>query len=159
GLDLHPYPGALGKGFRDLLMRDLDEVGVRQYADKFIAQFLIGRIEILCRTELVRIDLRIEIEIDLAQPIELFEIFVVQDGAEHPGQLLESGLIGLVKTALRDEPVDDIGLAQRNDPVTLFRRDDFAPAFSWHVHHEPPASIMTTIGSAFPARSHPKTKQ
>ena len=32
-LDLHPNPGALGKGFCDLLMRDLDEVGIVQYAD------------------------------------------------------------------------------------------------------------------------------
>jgi len=132
-------------------MRNLDEVGVRQHADEFIAQFLVGRIQILCRAELVRIDLRIEVEIGLAQPIEFFEIFVVQDGAEHAGQLPESGLVGFVKTALCDEPVDDIGLAQRYDPVTLFRRSDFAAGFGWHVHHEPPASIMTTIENAFPA--------
>jgi hypothetical protein len=133
-------------------MRDLDEVCVRQYADEFIAQFLVGRIQILCRTELVRIDLGIEVEVGLAQPVELFEIFVVQDGAEHAGQLPEAGLVGFVETALCNEPVDDIGLAQRNDTVALFRRGDFAPAFGWHVHHEPPASIITTIENAFPAR-------
>ena len=89
-LDLHPHPGALGKRFCDLLMRDLDEVGVSQHADKFIAQLPVGRAQILGRTELVRIDLGIEVKVSLAQPVEFLEIFVVQDGAEHAGQLPES---------------------------------------------------------------------
>src|SRR5262249_18985468 len=148
GLDLHPYPGALGKGFRDLLMRDLDEVCVRQYADEFIAQFLVRRIQILGRSELMRIDLGIEVEIGLAQSVELFEIFVVQDGAEHAGQLPESGFVGFVKMGLRDEALDDIRLPERNDTVTRLPRGGSARGIGWCVHQESPTGITTTIGSA-----------
>ncbi len=144
-LDLHPYPGALAKGFRDLLMRDLDEVGVGQHADEFVAQLAVGRAQILGRAELVRIDLGIEVEIGLAQPIELFEIFVVQDGAEHAGELPESRLVGFVKTALCNEPVDDIRLPQRNDTVTRLPRGELAPGFGKRVHHELPASVMGAL--------------
>ena len=140
-LDLHPYPGALGKGLCDVLMRDLDEVGIGQYADEFVAQLPVGLAQILGRAELARVDLGIEVKIGLAQPIELCGVFIVQDGAEHAGQLREFFLVGLVKTALGNQPVDDVRLAQRNDAVALLARGDHGAGLDGRIHHKPPAGL------------------
>ena len=103
-------------------MRDLDEVGLPHDADEFLAQAVIGRLEILRRAAGMRIDLRIEEKIRLAQPVELLEILVMQDGAEHARKLPQPGLPGLIQLCLRDEAADDVRLPQRNDAVRLRRR-------------------------------------
>src|SRR4029450_13947645 len=96
----------------------------------------------------MRGDLGIEIEVGLAQPVEFPEILIMQDGAEHASQLPESRLVGFVETALRNQGVDDVRFAQRDDTVALRRRGDLARGFGWRMHHETLASIMTPIGNA-----------
>ncbi len=135
-LDLHPHAGPLGKGTRDLVVHDLDEVGLRQDTDEFFAQAAIGRIEVLRGAAGLRIDLRVEVKIRLAQPIKLFEILVVKDGAEHTGKLPKPCLPGLVKAALGEKACDHVRLPQRNETIPLLSRGRSGPDFDRCSVHE-----------------------
>ena len=143
-LDLHPHPGVLGKGAHDLVMRDLDEIGLGQDADEFLDEAAVSRFEIRRRTTGLRIELRVEVKIHLAQPIQFLEILVVKDGSEPAGQLPETRLPGFVEAALGDEPADQVRLPQPDDTVALLRRGHLGHRSNRPVVHEILASTTIT---------------
>jgi hypothetical protein len=53
----------------------------------------------------------------------------VKNGAQHAGKLPQSRLLGVVKAAFGDKPVDDIRLPQRNETILLLWRGRFAMRF------------------------------
>jgi hypothetical protein len=134
----------LGKGPHDLIMRDLDEIGLGQDADEFLAEAAVRRFEIGRRTAGLRIDLRVEVKIHLAQSIEFLEILVVKDSSEPSGQLPETRLPGLVEAALGDKAVDQVRLPQPDDPVTLLWHGRVAHRSNRPVVHEILASTTIT---------------
>src|SRR5207245_8876029 len=119
----------------------------RHYTYELLAQASVGRFEIVRGTASFRIDLRIEVEIRLAQPVQFFEILVVKNGAQHAGKLPESRLLGVVKAALGDKPADNIRLPQRNETIPRLRRGCLPKRFI----HEAIAKAITTIARAYPA--------
>jgi len=153
-LELDADPGVLGKGPHHLVMRDLDEIGLCQDADELVAETAIGRFEIRRRTAGLRIDLRVEVKIHLAQPIQFLEILVVKDSPESAGQLPEAGLTGLVETAFGDKATDQVRLPQPNDTVKSLRRGRIAHQSHRLVVHEKPACTQITarllLKSEFP---------
>ena len=140
-LDLHAHQGVLAKGARDLVMRDFDEVGLRQYTDELFVQAEIGRLAIGGGAARFRIDLRVEVKIGLAQPVKFFEILMMKNGAQQAGKLPKSCLLDVVKAALGDEPADNIRLPQRNETIPRLWRDRLAMRFI----HEAVANAMRTM--------------
>jgi hypothetical protein len=99
------------------------------------------------------IDLLIKRKIRIAQPIKLFKILVVKDGAKHAGKLPELGLPGFVKATFGDQPSNHFRLPQRNYTVPLLRRGCVATRCGRCPVHDPLASAITTVDTALSCKS------
>src|SRR5215813_13677506 len=99
-LDLDAHQRMFAKGADNLLMRDFDEVGLLEDPDEFLAQDAIGTLEIVCGAMSCRGDFRVKVKIGLAQPLKLFEIAVMENGAQHAGKLPEARLLIIVEAAI-----------------------------------------------------------
>ena len=86
-------------------------------------------------------DLRVEIEISLAQPVELFKMLVVNDGTQHAGKLPKTCLLIAGELAARDEPRHNIRLPQRNETIPLFGHGRLAI----RIVHNATANAVTII--------------
>jgi len=140
-LDLDAHQRMFAKGADNLLMRDFDEVGLLEDPDEFLAQDAIGTLEIVRGAMSCRGDFRVKVKIGLAQPLKLFEIAVMENGAQHAGKLPEARLLIIVEAAIRGEPGDNIRLPQRNEPIPLFGRGRLTRRFT----HKTTANAIATI--------------
>ena len=71
---------------RQLLRRDLDEIGPRQHAAERRDEIGIGG---LARGVRVSGMMRVEVVVGLLQPLQFLEMLVVEDGADEPAELAE----------------------------------------------------------------------
>jgi hypothetical protein len=76
-------------GLRDLGVRHLDELRALEHGGEGIDQVRIGFLERGGVEARVRVDLGVEVEIVVAQPLELAEIFVMIDRRERTTDLAE----------------------------------------------------------------------
>ena len=68
----------------------------------------------------MRLELGIEVEIIVAQPFQLAEIFIVIDGGEEPADLAEAVALRLVgQLAVVDQGVEKVGLADRDEMIPI----------------------------------------
>jgi hypothetical protein len=81
----------------------------------------------------MRLDLGIEIEVVVAQPLEPLEIFVMINRCQQAADLAEVGALPFAaeRSAL-DQGVDELGLADRDEPLVLGRRAGAARAVRRH---------------------------
>ena len=63
----------------------------------------------------MRLELGIEVEIIVAQPFQLAEIFIVIDGGEEPADLAKSRVRLVGQLAVVDQGVENVGLADRDE--------------------------------------------
>ncbi|BAM87822.1 DNA-cytosine methyltransferase [Bradyrhizobium oligotrophicum S58] len=75
--------------------------------------------------------LGIEVDIGVAETIELVEILMVQNGAEHASEFMQLTRPAVVQAAMRNHGIENVGLAHGNEPVPSARR----LPWSNHVSH------------------------
>ena len=64
------------------------------------------------------IDLRIEVEIVVAQPFQLLEIFIMKDGGERSADVSELHALRFArKRSMLDQRIQQLGFANRNEPL------------------------------------------
>ena len=103
-------------GAADLRVRQLDEVGVREHARERMHEIRVGALERGVVEARMRVKLGIEVEVVVAQPFELREIFIVIDGGEQAAELAELVALRFVgEAAVVDQGVDNVGLADRDE--------------------------------------------
>ena len=109
-------------GLRDLGMRQFDEIRIPGHAFQRGDQVRIGALVGAAVELRMRGDLGIEVEVVLAQPLELREIFVMEDRREHASDLAELVMHGLAGGfVLRGQRVQNVGLAHRYEMVSPAR--------------------------------------
>jgi len=121
-LDLDPHGGSPAMRFLDLGVRHLDEIGVRQHGGERSQQVRVGSLERVMVEAGMRLDLGIEVEVVVAQPFELREIFIVIDGGEQAADLAEAVALRLVEAAVVDQGLENVGLANRDEMTPIVGR-------------------------------------
>lgn len=123
----------------DFGVRHLDEVRALEHQSEGVEEIGIGTLERVVVEARVRLDLRIEIEVIGAQPLQPVEIFVVVDRAEQPAKLAELVVVVAGERTVLDQRGEDVDLADRNELIavggrrhsrTLALRHGHAPSFS-----------------------------
>src|SRR3954451_19361334 len=114
GLDVDANDAVLAMGALDLLLRDFDEVRAVQDFGEGVDQIAIGAFESGAVEACLAVGFRAEIEVVVAQPLELIEILIVIDRAEQAAELAEL-LLGLARErAIRNDRIEDVDLAGGN---------------------------------------------
>jgi hypothetical protein len=116
-----PHHLALAMRLLDLGMRHLDEVGILQHGGEGIDQVGIGHF--LCGIVEARMRIELGIEVVMAQPLELVEVFVVIDRGQEAADLAE--LLPFRRAGERsmlDQRVEQVRLAHRDELVPLVGR-------------------------------------
>jgi len=114
--DLDPHGGSPAMRLLDLRVRELDEARVREHGRERGHEVRIGIFERGTVEARMRLELGIEVEIVVAQPLECTEIFVVIDGGDEPADLTEAVALRVVgEMAVVDQGVEDVGLADRDE--------------------------------------------
>ncbi|MBV9456332.1 MAG: hypothetical protein JO141_02265 [Bradyrhizobium sp.] len=92
------------------------------------------------------IQLRVEVKIHFAQPVQFFEILIVKDSGEPTGPIPEAGLPRRVETTVGNQPANQVRLPQPDDAVKLLRRGCIAHQSYRFVHGKPACTKITTKG-------------
>jgi hypothetical protein len=110
----------LAMGALDLLMRDFDEIRAVQDLRERIDQIFIGAFDRGAVEARMAVGVGTEIEVVVAQPLELIEILIVIDRAKQLAELAELLPLRLVfEYAMRDDGIEDVDLAGGNEMVPL----------------------------------------
>ena len=110
----------LAMGALDLLVRNLDEVRAVQDLSERVDQIPIGAFDCGVVEAALAVGVGTEIEVVVAQPLELIEILIVIDRAEQAAKLAELFPLRLAaERAIRDDRVEDVDLAGGNEMVPL----------------------------------------
>ena len=121
-VDLDPENRFLAVGALDLLVRDGHEVGGLQHVGDRRDQVPIGVLDGSGIETCVALEFGVEVEVIIAQALELSEILVVKDRGEQPADLLEPVGLGLIG-GLRGQRLQDVALAERDDVIPFARLD------------------------------------
>ena len=105
-------------GRTDLRVRQLDEIRVLKHLVERGHEIGVGARERRAVQRRMGHDLRVEIVVVVAQPLERREILVMADRGEHRAQPAEFFPLGIVgKAAARDQRVENVALAHRDEPL------------------------------------------
>ena len=118
--DVDANDAVLAMGALDLLVRDFDEVRAVQHLGQRVDQIRIGAFDRGAVEARMAVGVGAEIEVVVAQPLELIEILIVIDRAEQAAELAEFLALRLAgERAVRDDGVEDVDLAGGNEMVPL----------------------------------------
>src|SRR5437763_280119 len=101
----------LAMGALNLLVRHFDEVRAMQDLGERVDQIAIGAFDRRAVEARMAVGVRAEIEVVVAQPLELIEILIVIDRAEQAAELAE--LLPLwfaAERAIRDDGIENVDL-------------------------------------------------
>jgi len=120
GGHLDPHGLALAMRLLDLGVRQLDEVRALEHRGEALDQIGVSLLDDRPVEVRVRVELGIEIEVVVAQPLELVEIFVVIDRRQEAADVPELlALLLAAERAVLDQRIEDVGLADRDELVAL----------------------------------------
>src|SRR4051812_28998922 len=112
----------LAMGALDLLLRDFDEICAMQDLGECVDQIAIGALDGGAVEARKAVGVGVEVEVVVAQPLELIEILIVIDRAEQAAELAELFPLGLARErAIRNDRIEDVDLAGGNEMVPFAR--------------------------------------